>query len=81
MTRDLGGAKIYLKRGGSQPHWRAQDQQRARTGAAREKDGQNAAHRRTGAGQHGVATATAAALMGMDCVVYMGKGKAPSARH
>ncbi|GBF71655.1 tryptophan synthase beta chain [Lawsonibacter asaccharolyticus] len=33
----------------------------------------------TGAGQHGVATATAAALMGMECVVFMGR-KIPSAR-
>ncbi len=34
----------------------------------------------TGAGQHGVASATAAALMGLECVVYMGK-KIPSANH
>ena len=37
MTKDLGGAKIYFKARGPEPHRRAQDQQRARSGAAREK--------------------------------------------
>lgn len=73
MTRDLGGAKIYLKR-----------EDLNHTGAHKinnvlgqallaKKMGKTRLIAETGAGQHGVATATAAALMGMDCVVYMGK--------
>ena len=73
MTKDLGGAKIYLKR-----------EDLNHTGAHKinnvlgqvllaKKMGKNRVIAETGAGQHGVATATVAALMGMDCVVYMGK--------
>ena len=72
MTQDLGGAKIYLKR-----------EDLNHTGAHKINNvlGQALLARRmgktrliaeTGAGQHGVATATAAALMGMECVVFMG---------
>ena len=72
MTEDLGGAKIYLKR-----------EDLNHTGAHKINNvlGQALLARRmgktrliaeTGAGQHGVATATAAALMGMSCVVFMG---------
>ncbi len=72
MSEDLGGAKIYLKR-----------EDLNHTGAHKINNvlGQALLARRmgktrliaeTGAGQHGVATATAAALMGMECVVYMG---------
>jgi len=73
MTRDLGGAKIYLKR-----------EDLNHTGAHKinnvlgqillaKKMGKTRVIAETGAGQHGVATATVAALMGMECVVYMGK--------
>jgi len=73
MTRDLGGAKIYLKR-----------EDLNHTGAHKinnvlgqallaKKMGKTRLIAETGAGQHGVATATAAALLGMDCVVFMGK--------
>ena len=73
MTRDLGGAKIYLKR-----------EDLNHTGAHKinnvlgqallaKKMGKKRLIAETGAGQHGVATATAAALMGMECVVFMGK--------
>ena len=73
MTRDLGGAKIYLKR-----------EDLNHTGAHKinnvlgqallaKKMGKTRLIAETGAGQHGVATATAAALMGMECVVFMGK--------
>lgn len=73
LTEELGGAKIYLKR-----------EDLAHTGAHKINNsiGQILLARRmgkrrivaeTGAGQHGVATATAAALLGMECVVYMGK--------
>ena len=57
---------------GPQPHRLAQDQQRARPGAAGQADGQEALVAETGAGQHGVASATAAALFGLECKVYMG---------
>jgi len=72
LTQQCGGAKIYLKR-----------EDLAHTGAHKINNtmGQGLLARRmgkkrliaeTGAGQHGVASATAAALLGMDCVVYMG---------
>ena len=59
---------------GPVPHGRPQDQQRARPGAPG-LDGWASARiiAETGAGQHGVATATAAALMGLECCVYMGR--------
>ena len=73
MTEDLGGAKVYLKR-----------EDLNHTGAHKinnvlgqallaKKMGKTRLIAETGAGQHGVATATAAALMGMECVVYMGE--------
>ena len=73
MTRDLGGAKIYLKR-----------EDLNHTGAHKinnvlgqallaKKMGKKRLIAETGAGQHGVATATAAALMDMECVVFMGE--------
>ena len=73
MTADLGGAKVYLKR-----------EDLNHTGAHKinnvlgqallaKKMGKTRLIAETGAGQHGVATATAAALMGMECVVFMGE--------
>ena len=73
MTKDLGGAKIYLKR-----------EDLNHTGAHKinnvlgqcllaKRMGKTRVIAETGAGQHGVATATAAALMGMECEVFMGK--------
>ena len=73
MTEDLGGARIYLKR-----------EDLNHTGAHKinnvlgqallaKKMGKTRLIAETGAGQHGVATATAAALMGMECEVFMGK--------
>ena len=73
MTENLGGAKIYLKR-----------EDLNHTGAHKinnvlgqallaKKMGKTRLIAETGAGQHGVATATAAALLGMECVVFMGK--------
>ena len=73
MTKDLGGAKIYLKR-----------EDLNHTGAHKinnvlgqcllaQRMGKKHVIAETGAGQHGVATATVAALMGMECTVYMGK--------
>ena len=72
MTNDLGGAKIYLKR-----------EDLNHTGAHKinnvigqmllaKRMGKTRVIAETGAGQHGVATATVAALMGMECEVFMG---------
>lgn len=72
MTRDLGGAKIYLKR-----------EDLNHTGSHKinnvlgqvllaKKMGKKRVIAETGAGQHGVATATAAALMGLECEIFMG---------
>ena len=73
MTKDLGGAKIYLKREdlnhtGSHKLNNAMGQV-----LLAKKMGKTRVIAETGAGQHGVATATAAALMGMECEVFMGK--------
>ena len=73
MTKDLGGAKIYLKR-----------EDLNHTGAHKinnvlgqcllaKKMGKTRVIAETGAGQHGVATATVAALMGLECEIFMGK--------
>ena len=73
MTKDLGGAKIYLKR-----------EDLNHTGSHKinnvlgqvlmaKKMGKTRVIAETGAGQHGVATATAAALLGLECEVFMGK--------
>lgn len=73
MTKDIGGAKIYLKR-----------EDLNHTGSHKinnvlgqvllaKKMGKKRVLAETGAGQHGVATATAAALMDMECTVYMGR--------
>ncbi len=73
LTRQCGGAKIYLKR-----------EDLNHTGAHKinnvlgqvllaKRMGKKKLIAETGAGQHGVATATVAALMGLECVVYMGK--------
>ena len=72
MTKDLGGAKIYLKR---------EDMNHTGSHKINNTLGQTLLARRmgkrkviaeTGAGQHGVATATAAALLGMECRIFMG---------
>lgn len=73
MTRDLGGAKVYLKREdlnhtGSHKINNVLDQV-----LLAKRMGKTRVIAETGAGQHGVATATAAALMGMECEIFMGK--------
>lgn len=73
MTEDLGGAKVYIKR-----------EDLNHTGSHKinnvlgqvllaKKMGKTRVIAETGAGQHGVATATAAALLGMECEIFMGK--------
>lgn len=72
MTEDLGGAKVYLKREDLN-HTGAHKINNALGQSLLAKYmGKTRLIAETGAGQHGVATATAAALLGMDCVVYMG---------
>ena len=73
MTEDLGGAKIYLKREDLN-HTGAHKINNALGQALLAKYmGKKRLIAETGAGQHGVATATVAALLNMECVVYMGE--------
>lgn len=80
LTEYAGGAKIYIKR-----------EDLLHTGAHKinntlgqallaKRMGKNRIIAETGAGQHGVATATACALLGLECVVYMGEGDAQRQR-
>ena len=73
MTEDLGGAKIYLKR--EDLNFTGAHKINNVLGQAllAKKMGKTRLIAETGAGQHGVATATAAAYFGMECVVFMGK--------
>ncbi|CAM3105031.1 tryptophan synthase subunit beta [Lentilactobacillus buchneri] len=73
MTEDLGGAKIYLKREDLN-HTGAHKINNVIGQALLAKHlGKKRLIAETGAGQHGVATATIAALFGMDCEIFMGK--------
>jgi tryptophan synthase beta chain len=73
LTEHLGGARIYLKRE-DLLHTGAHKINNALGQALLTREmGKTRVIAETGAGQHGVATATAAALMGLDCVVYMGE--------
>ncbi len=73
MTKDLGGAKIYLKREDLNHTGSHKINNVLGQALLAKKMGKTRLIAETGAGQHGVATATAAALMGMECVVFMGK--------
>ena len=73
MTADLGGAKIYLKREDLNHTGSHKINNVLGQALLAKKMGKTRLIAETGAGQHGVATATAAALMGMSCVVFMGK--------
>ena len=73
MTEDLGGAKIYLKREDLN-HTGAHKINNVLGQALMAKHlGKKRVIAETGAGQHGVATATAAALLGLECEIYMGE--------
>ena len=72
MTKDLGGAKIYLKREDLNHTGSHKINNVLGQALLAKKMGKTRLIAETGAGQHGVATATAAALLGMECVVYMG---------
>ena len=73
MTRDLGGAKIYFKREDLNHTGAHKINNALGQALLAKKMGKTRLIAETGAGQHGVATATAAALMGMECVVFMGE--------
>ena len=73
MTKDLGGAKIYLKREDLNHTGSHKINNVLGQALLAKKMGKTRLIAETGAGQHGVATATAAALFGMECVVFMGK--------
>ena len=73
MTEDLGGAKIYLKREDLNHTGSHKLNNALGQALLAKKMGKTRLIAETGAGQHGVATATVAALLGMECEVYMGK--------
>lgn len=73
MTEELGGAKIYLKREDLNHTGSHKINNAIAQVLLAKKMGKTRVIAETGAGQHGVATATAAALLGMECEVYMGK--------
>ena len=73
MTRDLGGAKIYLKREDLNHTGSHKINNVLGQALLAKKMGKTRLIAETGAGQHGVAAATAAALLGLACVVYMGR--------
>lgn len=73
MTRELGGAKIYLKREDLNHTGSHKINNVLGQTLLAKKMGKTRVIAETGAGQHGVATATAAALMGLECEIYMGE--------
>lgn len=73
MTGDLGGARIYLKREDLNHTGSHKINNVLGQALLAKKMGKTRLIAETGAGQHGVATATAAALMGMECDIFMGK--------
>lgn len=72
MTKDLGGAKVYLKREDLNHTGAHKINNCIGQAVLAKRMGKTRLIAETGAGQHGVATATVAALMGMECEVYMG---------
>ena len=73
MTEDLGGAKIYFKREDLNHTGSHKINNVLGQALLAKKMGKTRVIAETGAGQHGVATATAAALLGLECEIYMGK--------
>ena len=73
MTRDLGGAKIYFKREDLNHTGSHKINNVLGQALLAKKMGKTRIIAETGAGQHGVATATAAALLDLECEIYMGK--------
>jgi len=73
MTRDLGGPRIYLKREDLNHTGSHKINNVLGQALLSKKRGKTRIIAETGAGQHGVATATAAALLGLECEVFMGR--------
>lgn len=73
MTRDLGGARIYIKREDLNHTGSHKINNVLGQALLAKKMGKTRVIAETGAGQHGVATATAAALLGLECEIFMGK--------
>ncbi|TFH66756.1 MAG: tryptophan synthase subunit beta, partial [Gemmatimonadales bacterium] len=73
LTKRLGGAKIYLKREDLNHTGAHKINNTIGQGLLAKRMGKKRVIAETGAGQHGVATATVAALMGMECEVFMGE--------
>lgn len=73
MTKNLGGAKIYLKREDMNHTGSHKINNALGQALLAKKMGKTRLIAETGAGQHGVATATAAAFLGMECEIFMGK--------
>lgn len=73
MTRDLGGAKIYIKREDLNHTGSHKINNVLGQALLAKKMGKTRIIAETGAGQHGVAAATAAALLGLECEIFMGK--------
>jgi tryptophan synthase beta chain len=72
LTAELGGAKIYLKREDLLHTGAHKINNALGQGLLARRMGKKRIIAETGAGQHGVATATVCALLGMECVIYMG---------
>lgn len=73
MTKDLGGARIYLKREDLNHTGSHKINNALGQVLLAKRMGKRRVIAETGAGQHGVATATAAALLGMECEIFMGR--------
>lgn len=73
MTKDLGGAKVYLKREDLNHTGSHKINNVLGQALLAKKMGKTRLIAETGAGQHGVATATVAALLGMECEIFMGR--------
>ena len=73
LTNEIGGAKIYLKREDLNHTGSHKINNTIGQVLLAQKLGKKRVIAETGAGQHGVATATACALFGMDCIIYMGE--------
>ena len=73
LTEELGGARIYLKREDLLHTGAHKINNALGQGLLAKRMGKHRIIAETGAGQHGVATATVCALLGMECVVYMGE--------
>ena len=73
LTKQLGGAKIYLKREDLSHTGAHKINNALGQGLLTQQMGKNRIIAETGAGQHGVATATVASILKQDCVIYMGE--------